>query len=121
VYKLYEDESRVTNTAMPHAHNDYAQLALELGIPGVILMLLFLLWWAAASSRAWRIADASPFARAAAIASAAILVHSIVDFPLRTGAISACFAMCLALLVERRVRSGTEGSELWPTRHVVMR
>jgi hypothetical protein len=62
-----------------------------------------------------RVADATPFARAASIASAAVLVHSSVDYPLRTGAISACFAMCLALLVERRVRSGATDSVLWPT------
>jgi hypothetical protein len=36
--------------------------------------------------------------RAAAIASAAILVHSLFDFPLRTAGISALFAVCLALL-----------------------
>jgi O-antigen ligase len=118
---LYEDPSRVTTTTMPHAHNEYAQLALELGVPGMILMLLFLLWWGVTGVRVWRVADSTPFARAATIASAALLVHSFVEFPLRTAALSACFAMCLALLLERRVRSGAQDSELWPTRHVVMR
>lgn len=121
VYQLYEDHDRITNTRVPHAHNDYAELALELGVPGIALMLVFLLWWAVTAARAWRVADASPFARAATIASAAILAHSAVDYPLRTAAISACFAMCLALLVDRKPRKGGEGSELWPTRHVVLR
>jgi O-antigen ligase len=121
VYKLYEDPGSIDTQVMPHAHNDYAELALELGIPGVILIVVFLLWWAVTSGRAWRVADATPYARAATVASAAILIHSIVDFPLRTAAISAAFAMCLALLVERRIRSGGDASELWPTRHVVLR
>jgi O-antigen ligase len=121
VYKLYEDPAQVTPLVMPHAHNDYAELALELGVPGVILIAIFLLWWAVTSARAWRMADATPYARAATIATAAILIHSIVDYPLRTTAISACFAMCLALMAERRIRSGGDASELWPTRHVVLR
>ena len=121
VYQLYEDPERITNTRMPHAHNDYAELALELGIPGIVLICLFLLWWTMTAARAWRMADATPLARAASIASAAILAHSIVDYPLRTAAISASFAMCLALLVERKAREGGDESELWPTRHVVLR
>jgi O-antigen ligase len=121
VYKLYEDPAQVTPLVMPHAHNDYAELALELGLPGVILIAIFLLWWAVTSARAWRMADATPYARAATIATAAILIHSIVDYPLRTAALSACFAMCLALIVDRRIRSGGDASELWPTRHVVLR
>jgi len=86
-------------------------------------MCLFLLWWARAALRTWNASDSGPFARAAAIASAAILVHSLVDFPLRTAAIGSCFAMCLALLVRWRPVASTvlhEPAELRPTRHVVI-
>jgi len=120
VYQLYEDPADVTNTYVIHAHNDYVELALETGIPGVLLLILFLGWWARASWRAW-FADGGPYARAASIASAAILVHSLVDFPLRTAAISAVFAMCLALMSERRPPPVRTRSDLWPTRHVVVK
>lgn len=120
VYRLYEDHDRLNRISVNHAHNDYLELALEMGVAGVILMALFLAWWAVAVWRAWRSGDAGPYARAASIASAAILVHSLVDFPLRTAAISTAFAMCLALLVERTTRS-PDRSDLWPTRHVVLR
>jgi O-antigen ligase len=120
VYHLYEEPEQVTNTYVVHAHNDYAELALELGLAGIVLMLLFLAWWAVAVWNVSRSAEAGPFARAAAIASAAILVHSIVDFPLRTAAIAACFAMCLGLLASRRSPL-VEESELRPARHVVIR
>jgi O-antigen ligase len=120
VYRLYEDHERISVVEINHAHNDYAELILELGVAGIILILLFLAWWVIAVWRVWSFSDSGPFARAASIASAAILVHSIVDFPLRTAAISAVFAMCLALLTERPKGRGTDRPDLWPTRHVVM-
>ncbi|HEX4801732.1 MAG TPA: O-antigen ligase family protein [Sphingomicrobium sp.] len=121
VYHLYERPEQVTNIYVIHAHNDYVELALELGVAGMILMALFLAWWAVAVWRVWRTAEAGPFARAASIASAAILVHSVVDFPLRTAAISACFAMCIALLADRRAPRAKEPSDLRPARHTVIR
>jgi O-antigen ligase len=121
VYQLYERPDQVTNTYVIHAHNDYAELALETGAAGILLMLLFLAWWAVAVWRVWRTAEAGPFARAASIASAAMLVHSLVDFPLRTAAMSACFAMCLALLADRRAPPPKEASDLRPARHAVIR
>jgi len=121
VYDQYEDLGRVTTTFVVHAHNDYAELALETGVAGIIAMLLFLAWWAIAVWRVWRSPEAGPFARAASIASAAILVHSVVDFPLRTAAISVCFGMCMALLADRRAPPASDASDLRPTRHFVLR
>jgi O-antigen ligase len=121
VYHLYERPEQVTNIYVIHAHNDYVELALETGVAGMMVMALFLAWWVVAVWRVWRTAEAGPFARAAAIASAAILVHSLVDFPLRTAAISACFAMCVALLADRRAPRAKEPSDLRPARHTVIR
>jgi len=120
VYPLYERPEQVTSTYVIHAHNDYAELVLELGFAGIVLILLFLAWWAAAVWRVWRAAQSGPFARAAAIASAAVLVHSVVDFPLRTAAIAACLGMCLALLAAGRPEAAIEKGSLRPTRHVVI-
>lgn len=118
VYPLYERAEQVTPEYVVHAHNDFAEIALELGLAGVVLILLFLAWWAIAVWRAWRTAESGPFARAASIASAAILVHSLVDFPLRTAAISACFGMCLALLADSRAAPLKERVQLRRRRHV---
>jgi O-antigen ligase len=119
VYRLYESPDTVTSEYVVHAHNDYAEVALELGVPGVVLILLFLAWWAAALSLVWRKGEGGPFTRAASVASAAILVHSLVDFPLRSAAISACFAMCLAVLADRHTPSRRQPADLRPTRHLV--
>jgi O-antigen ligase len=121
VYALYEDPARVTTTYVIHAHNDYVELALETGVAGVLVLILFLAWWIAAVRRVWATAEAGPFARAASIASAAILAHSLVDFPLRTAAISAAFGMCLALVADRRPPQVADASDLRPTRHFVLR
>lgn len=118
VYRLYEQPAQVTPEYVVHAHNDYAEIALELGLAGILLILVFLAWWVAAVWRSWRTAEAGPFARAAAIASAAILVHSLVDFPLRTAAISVCFGMCLALLADSRAAPPKEKAQLRRSRHV---
>ena len=117
VYQLYEQPEQVTTEYVVHAHNDYAEVALELGVAGILLMLAFLAWWAAGVWRAWRTAEAGPFTRAAAVASAAVLVHSLADFPLRTAAIGACFGMCLALLADSRAAPPKEKKPLRKRRH----
>jgi O-antigen ligase len=121
VYPLFENPDTIVPTIVNHAHDDYAELALETGIPGMVLIALFLIWWAVAARRVWRSPDAGPYARAASIASAAILVHSLVDYPLRTAAINAIFAMCLALLAQRRAPVRAEKPDLRPTRHMVFK
>lgn len=120
VYRTYESPDIVADEYVIHAHNDYAELVLELGAAGIVLILLFLAWWVTAVLAVWRGSSASHFAFAASISSAALLVHSLVDFPLRTAALSASFAMCLALLGERRVRDSEEPGELRPARHIVV-
>jgi O-antigen ligase len=109
IYPRYEDPNRVDAVYVNHAHNDYLELALELGAPGLVLILAFLGWWAARALRVWRSKASSPMAKAATIASAAILAHSLVDFPLRTSAMAAVFAICLALMFQEQVRRRNSG------------
>ncbi|TFI59908.1 O-antigen ligase family protein [Sphingomonas parva] len=105
IYPMYEDPQQVDRWYMNHAHNDYLELWLEFGVPGAALILAFLMWWLWRVVRVWRATDPDPFARAATIGSAVILAHSFVEFPLRTAAISAVFAVCLALMAEARPRA----------------
>ena len=121
VYRLYENPDVVTNEYVVHAHNDYLELVLELGVAGGILIVLFLGWYANEVWKLWRRSTVSPFAYAASIASAALLLHSLVEFPLRTAAMSATFAMCLALISDRRPPLRQEAGDLRPARHIVIR
>lgn len=102
IYPMYEDQTKLTTTYVNHAHSDYLEIALEAGLPGILLVVLFLLWWVRRTFIIWRSDEVDQFARAATIASAAIIAHSIVDYPLRTAAISALFAICCALMAETR-------------------
>ena len=119
VYRLYEDPVAATRVYVNAAHNDYLQLTLELGALGLLLIVLFLIWWAVAAVRVWTSPLSTPFGRAATIASAAILAHSVVDYPLRTAAIAAIFGVAMALMAQR-LRSAVPQSsrERRPARHV---
>jgi O-antigen ligase len=102
IYPTHENPADVSRIYMNHVHGDYIEVALETGIPGMIAILLFLAWWARRAFAIWRGDEPDYFARAATVASAAILAHSLVDYPLRTAAISAVLAMCCALMAEPR-------------------
>ena len=119
VYALQENPAAASRQYVNHAHNDYLQLVLELGAPGLVLILLFLAWWATTAIRVWTSPLSTPAGRAATIASAAILAHSAVDYPLRTAAISAVFAVALALMAQRlRAAESDSPAEQRPTKHV---
>lgn len=119
LYQLKEDPATVDRWYVNHAHNDYLELAVETGIPGLLLMLSFLLWWGVQLWRMFRSPASDQFALAGAVATGAILIHSLVDYPLRTAAISAVFAMGLALILQSR-RSAHSDKDLRPARHVVV-
>jgi O-antigen ligase len=104
VYRTYEDPNGIIETWMNHAHSDFAEIFLELGLPGVLLVILFLIWWTRRTIAIWS-SGGDVFARAASIATGAVLAHSLVDYPLRTAAIAAAFAACCALMAEPRERS----------------
>lgn len=111
-YRRYEDANAVDRFYINHAHNDYVEIAVEGGIPALLLVAIFMLWWAAQAWSAWKSPGAMIEQKAASIASAAILLHSLFDFPLRTSAISASLALCLALLAgacgATRLRAGDQ-------------
>lgn len=103
VYRTYEDPNVPAFAFVNHTHNDYLEVALETGVPGILLMLAFLVWFALALVRAWRSnSEGSNIARAASLVVFIILMHSLVDYPIRTAAIGAIFAACCALLLPAR-------------------
>jgi len=98
VYRTQEPLDMVSGTYMNHAHNDWLEILLETGLCGMVLVAMFLVWWLRRARAILTAEEPDHFARAAVIAIAAILLHSMVDYPLRTAALSAVFAICVALM-----------------------
>lgn len=120
IYRQHEDPASVDRWYMNHTHGDYLELALETGLPGLIVLSLFFVWCGMRTAVLWRTEDADPFARAATIAIGAMLAHSIVDYPLRTAALSAVFAACCALIAapSSRVRQARSVEASAVARHL---
>ena len=105
VYRSFENPLTIKLAYVNHAHDEYLEILLETGVAGLVLLLAFLAWWIGRAWRVWREGSLSPFAMAAVIASASLMVHSLVDYPLRTAALSSVFAACLALMAAPRRRA----------------
>ncbi|HEX8639939.1 MAG TPA: O-antigen ligase family protein [Allosphingosinicella sp.] len=120
IYRTYEDPDQVTATYINHVHSDWIEIFLETGLPGLGLALLFLAWWGRRTLAIWQAAEPDYFGRAASVAIAAIMAHSLVDYPLRTVAISTIFAASCALMARSGVGPARESRRAAksPARHL---
>lgn len=105
VFAALEPLSIVKPTFVNNAHSDYLEIALEAGGAGVALVLGFVVWFVAtavARLRSCRRGHAgfAPVA-IAAVGIVELLLHSIVDYPLRTLALSALTAAYCGILAIR--------------------
>lgn len=98
VYPSYR--SFYTNLFINEAHNDYAQLLVEMGLLGFALMVWFLISLyrkGFPKSRRWEFSWDAALSLAALIGCTGILFHSFVDFNLQIPANAACFYALAAL------------------------
>ncbi|MEL7111013.1 MAG: O-antigen ligase family protein [Pseudomonadota bacterium] len=101
VIPLYENPNAVGGTWIARAHNDYLQVLMEAGLPGAVMIVLALYWFATASLRAWRRGASRGFPQFRRVATVALVVwamHSLVDYPGRTIALTAVISLCVAAL-----------------------
>jgi O-antigen ligase len=92
VYRRFEEEGSVNRTFINHAHNEYLEIAVELGAPGLLLMALFVGWWFTCLASLLK-TGGSAYGWAGWTAIGVLLVHSGWDYPLRTAALSAILAI----------------------------
>lgn len=98
IYPRYEPADAIDWAYVNHAHNDYLELLLETGVAGGMVLLGFLAWWARRALQVWMARTADPYAMAGVIGSGLLLMHSLVDYPLRTAALSTVMAVSCALM-----------------------
>lgn len=99
IYASVEPIGQIGPAFWNHAHNDYAELWLETGLLGLVGLGAFLAWWLLSLRRALRTRpDGELEIWAGAIVILLILAHSAVDYPLRTLALAAVFAVACALM-----------------------
>lgn len=87
-----------------HAHNDYLEWLLELGLVAAVLIAVWLLFYVRQWGRVWKRGEWTPFRFAQAGAGIALflmLLHTLVDFNLRIPA-NAVFAAFLAAVFFHR-------------------
>lgn len=104
VYPDFEARRDIVGTVANHAHNDYLEIMLEVGILGLILIVCYF----ALLMRHFR---RNRLAEAAMLSIVALSIHSLVDYPLRTLALAVPFgflsALILSSLPHRSQRSAT--------------
>jgi hypothetical protein len=101
VYRTVEPLNFVTYQFLNHAHDDYLELALEVGLLAVPALVLFFAWWGMQTWRVWlsrRLVDGS-YAKAGWAVVTIFLAHSTLDYPLRTLALAAVFGFSCALMI----------------------
>lgn len=100
VFRSVEPLEQLDPTFFNRAHNEYLETWLEAGWPGMILIIAFLVWYGRRLWSAWKAPTSRErdFQRAASIALLVMLVHSAVDYPLRTATLAVLFAVCAAIL-----------------------
>ncbi len=110
VYAGYESQETILITSVNHAHDDYAELALEAGLPGLVLLIAWLLWYGRRARDVWSGQTApGSLARAASVMIGVVIVHGLVDYPIRTAAIAAVVGLAAGLLAVPTPRVAAKG------------
>ncbi len=99
LYRWYEDPAQVSTTFVNHAHDDLLELLIETGVFGLAALALFLIWFVPRAWSLWAGPRRNVVPLAASMVIATELLHSLVDYPLRTAAMSSLVAIACVLLV----------------------
>ncbi len=104
VYASVEKDGDVFTGFANRAHNELAEIFLETGVLGLILLVVFLSWFFARLYDVWRRRRFDGhdsqllLQRAATLIIFLLLAHSLLDYPLRTTALSSIFMFFCAVL-----------------------
>ncbi len=105
VFQAQEPRTLVTDRYVNHAHDDWVELFMESGLAACLLVLGFLVWFVTAVRGSGGGSGSSEpdfdlrLARMGTIGIGLIMLHSAVDYPLRTIAVMTLFGFFCGLLM----------------------
>lgn len=96
-FQILEPTGLLNSTYLNRAHNDWLEIAVTMGLPGILLLAVASVTYCVRSFVLWRRMDGNrrsvQYARMAGIVMAIIAVASITDYPLRTPLMMCVFAV----------------------------
>lgn len=108
-YALQETIDNVNGNFIPHAHNDYLEIIIEYGFWAFVFVGTFFVWMFQQYRRIILcLRSISPERLFAFLAIVVVLLHSAVDYPMRTITISCYFAFCVGLLCKQEKKKMTK-------------
>lgn len=111
-YQIYEKEGMIFKQFVNHAHNEYLEIAFEGGVLAILLMAFYFVLLIVSFARIRR----DPLQKAAFLSVSFLLIHSLVDYPLRTAALAMTFAYMNAIIFHKgfadRLRQKSEMMEI---------
>lgn len=103
-FQIAEPSAYLDATYLNHAHNDWIEVAMTWGVPGLLFMALAIWAYGKRSLSVWRRPDARHrpvvFARMASILVLILAMGSFADYPLRTPSMMAFLVIASLWLVE---------------------
>lgn len=108
LFKAIEPDALLKPTWFNHAHNDYLELVIAAGVPGVLLLLVALIWLARLVWRAWRAPPTGEVQRArlGSIVILLTLLASATDYPARTPLVMTVLVLAVGWLSLDRPEGG---------------
>lgn len=103
-YSMFEKTGNIFREYVNHAHNDYLEIVFDGGVTALAALGVYFVLLMRQVRHAWR----EPMARAAFVSLALVLIHSLVDYPLRTMGLALFFAYLNALVFHEE-GDGAEG------------
>jgi O-antigen ligase len=103
IYQRYEPLEYLMEAYVNRAHNDWLETWLEGGLASAAVVCALVACYLFLAYRSWRTANPNlrlvAYARAGSICVALLLVHSILDYPLRTTALMVMVAISSAFML----------------------
>lgn len=109
IYQIVEPRELLNPARLNRVHNDWVELAVTFGLPGLVFVGLFMIFYMKRSYHLWRFSDGSRstvmVARMAGLGLAILVLASFSDYPLRTPTMMSIFALLTIWFVKENYSS----------------